>query len=235
VGAIGNHPYAMHWDGERWRRSRIAIPDTRRIELTAVSTSGRNNTWALGHRIRHDVVTFYVLRWDGADWSVAHSWDPSINGYLRSIATAGPNRVFAVGDQPPANPPPFPGATSQAYIASWNGKVWTSVTPPSSGNEDLLNSVAADRETAVAVGVTVDQQEDQAPFALRLTSGGWVVEPTRTLQAYSRLDAVATSDGESVGVGTWARDVSEAGDQPHRLIETSTTGPWQRIRTHGSP
>lgn len=201
VGRAGRFgPAAVeHWDGTAWTAVTIPHPTPAGSGLaeTLVSITARSATdiWAIG---AYSAVTgpdqSFALHYDGTTWTlVPMPADPS--GYrtyvFNSVSAAGPDDVWAVGQQ-------VSGSTPLATLtAHWNGSAWSVVPSPTPGIFPVLRGVSARATNDVlAVGYSPAQAggQDQA-VALHWDGHVWSIMPTPTVTDFSELNAVSARSG----------------------------------------
>jgi hypothetical protein len=93
-----------------------------------------------------------IEHWNGKNWSVVPTPDPTGDTNLRAVATSSPDNARAVGYTRPSTCNPMPGTIAM----HWNGKAWTIVpTPEPPAYLDAFCGVAAiSADDAWAVGTT---------------------------------------------------------------------------------
>lgn len=101
-------PAAERWNGTRWVAS--ALPGGLHGFIVAAAASAPNNVWAAGDG--------YVLRWNGAKWSVAKVW--STGDQVTSLAAISPTNVWVFGSS---------SFSGQSSLGTWhyNGHRWAPV------------------------------------------------------------------------------------------------------------
>lgn len=172
VGSYGDgtltQTLTMHWDGSQW--SIVPSPNFgANSTLSAVAINRNqpsNGVWAVGYSGPAGASQTLVMRWDGSQWSIVPSPNPSMAGsnILDGVAFAGDNDVWAVGyyDSTP---------TYRTLVEHWDGTQWSIVPSPneSTGN-NLLHAVTATGPNDVwAVGTHLQTNIN----LLRLTSIHW--------------------------------------------------------------
>ncbi len=115
-----------HWDGSLWTIVPSPNPATSAAGLLAVAAISADDVWAVGGAGSSVYLSDQTLveHWDGRQWSIIPSPNPSADGNgLRSVAAAGSDEVWAVG---------FRGrhGSSQTLIERWDGQQWTSCPVP---------------------------------------------------------------------------------------------------------
>lgn len=101
-------PAAEHWDGQRWRASRL--PASLSGFIVAADASSARNVWAVGDG--------YALHWDGSRWAVARTWS---TGQVTSVAAISPRDDWVFGSS---------GFGGESGIGAWHytGRSWTQAT-----------------------------------------------------------------------------------------------------------
>src|SRR5262249_18448936 len=116
------------WDGQRWTIANAPQPGSQRDMLFSAAAASASDVWAVGDQEGADGrFETLVEHFDGARWSVVASPDPGSAGNpLYGVAAAGPDDVWAVGQQVGA------GGPERSLVEHWNGTRWSVV--PSAGN-----------------------------------------------------------------------------------------------------
>jgi len=89
-------PYALHWNGTSW--TKMSIPQSspqggRLFDVTALSPT---QVYVVGHTNESGVPTL-VMKWDGTDWTIEDSPNPSGVRSLWDATTFGANDLLFVG------------------------------------------------------------------------------------------------------------------------------------------
>src|SRR5262249_22028737 len=89
------------WDGQRWTIANAPQPRSQRDMLFGAAAASASDVWAVGDQEGADGrFETLVEHFDGARWSVVASPDPgSAGNHLYGVAAAGPDDVWAVGQQ----------------------------------------------------------------------------------------------------------------------------------------
>ncbi len=143
VGSSGNsyRSLVLHWNGTNWSQMPAPSPDSTQNLLFGVKVLATNNVWAVGQA----GISTFILHWNGLKWSRVNS--PNLaapGGYteintLRSVAGAGANDLWAVGDT---------GAST--FALHWNGSSWSVVQTPNGPSPwNMLTGVATVNSTDV--------------------------------------------------------------------------------------
>lgn len=151
-----------HWDGTAWRvipsPNRLTTPNRNTINaLTSITAVAPDDIWAVGYTVSLDEpYQTFILRWNGHDWSIVDS--PNGAGpynALNAVAAAGPGDVWAAGGVPYG----FEGgrrpisSNSPGVLLHWDGRTWTTVTPPPAGQYGTRSGlVAVSSDDVWAVG-----------------------------------------------------------------------------------
>ena len=168
----------IHWDGQAW--SVIPSPSpggsNRNSTLYGISALAPNDVWAAGLYDTADGSHSLVLHWDGTQWSVSPTPDPTPDyGYgLYAIAAIATDNVWAVGVHGPPS-----GPTPATLTMHWDGSQWSVVPSPN-----------FDSQVNYLFGVTGTASGD-----------AWAVGWTNTQSLVLHWDGVQWSrqDSESVG------------------------------------
>jgi hypothetical protein len=141
----GHVPLVMHWNGIRWTRPTVPLPDGHG-HLTAVDAR-LGDVWAVG-------IGFggaFVIHRVSGDWefSLIPPPDGASGGLPSDIAAAAADDVWVAGHV-------YAADDFRSWAAHWNGTAWTSFLPeasPDSRSGHLRAiAIAADR-SLVAVGI----------------------------------------------------------------------------------
>src|SRR5437870_3635793 len=90
----------QHWDGNRWGIVASTNPSTSTNQFLDVAAVSANDVWAVGYYSLPSGLSPYqtlVEHWDGAQWSVVPSPNPSTSTKLRRLAVVSANDIWAVG------------------------------------------------------------------------------------------------------------------------------------------
>jgi hypothetical protein len=139
VGTAGNHSFAIHWNGERWRRvSTQALGGF--SSLRAVSAVAGNDVWAVGDNLAGSATA----HWNGSAWTLVPS--PHIGDTfegLDGVVAIASNDVWAVG---------FADDSGDffTFTIHWNGGAWSRVASEDTDPTfNILHAVDAARPDAV--------------------------------------------------------------------------------------
>lgn len=120
--------------------------------LFSVSASSATDAWAVGARFGGQALRTLTEHWDGKSWQRVKSLSPGGVGHnaeLFGVTALSPRNAWAVGYF-------SDGTLNHTLVEHWNGKAWTHVPSPSSGNApgDVLEPVSAVSPTDIwAAGV----------------------------------------------------------------------------------
>jgi hypothetical protein len=171
----------LHWDGHAW--SAVAFPAGLEGQgLTAVSTSGPRNAWAL----RSDGE---MEHWNGTAWSVQGTAAPGVD--LVGIATSGPKLAYAVG---------FMHLDHGAYrtiILRFNGISWSNAPLAAGTTRVGVFSVTMRGASAWVVGSHITANGVPLPVILHSTGGTWSAQQPPGGKAF-RLFAVSAGSAKRV-------------------------------------
>lgn len=121
--------------------------------LTSAAFAGPDALWIVGHKTSGTIAGGFqtvaaAWRWHARRWT-SFAPDPRIGGYLNSVATAGPDDVWASG---------LPGADSPGHqdgllLTRWNGTSWTiAFSCPAPSEQSVLNGVSLTQGHVFSVG-----------------------------------------------------------------------------------
>jgi hypothetical protein len=154
VGHIGSGPGTQtlieHWNGQHWTLVPSNAPGGLGT-LGGVAGTGPDNAWIVGYNQSGPGGDYesLILHWNGHQWSVVPSPNPTGQTDLWRVAATSPDDAWAVGYTNPNSGSPGTAAFH------WNGKSWTvvpSVNPPGSGLSMLADIVIISADDAWAVG-----------------------------------------------------------------------------------
>ena len=198
-----SRPVAKHWNGHGWRT--VSLPAGLSSFISGASASAPASLWA--------VSSFggYVLRWDGASWSVARRWQPG--AAPASIVAISPSDVWLFG---------VPGRGDNAGTWNYNGRLWTRAAGP---RQPILRASAVSRRdiwaiTAAPHGGLVEHWDGSA----------WKRVPTGSVLAGTQLDDVLAVSRH----GVWIVGNSPAATPAGHVVLAHWNGrKWRRIEAPG--
>ncbi len=122
VGYTSGSTLIERWDGSQW----TIVPSPNRPNqdnrLQGIVALSAADIWAVGWFVPEGGSgAFQTLteHWDGSQWTIVSSPNPSPNCGLYGVAAFAPDDVWAVGYIPLQNEPPI--------IEHWNGATWSAV------------------------------------------------------------------------------------------------------------
>ncbi len=131
--------------GSRWSIVRANAPAGSALQsVTPVSATA---VWAVGSTTdptgaKHTLAE----RWNGSQWAVVPTPDPSANDWLQSVVRVpGTQTLWAVGSA-------IAGGTTVGIAEQWTGSAWQAVPPVQPGDASSLQGVAAAPGAVWAVG-----------------------------------------------------------------------------------
>lgn len=223
---------AEGWDGKSW--SIVATPDptgATGARLSQVSCTAANACTAVGSYTREGSTATLIERWNGTEWSIQESPNPSesTNARLQGVACASSSACTAVGYY-------LTSAGSNALLAeSWNGTTWSlqAVPSPVGSTGAQLRSVsctAASACTAVGAYKTVGAT---LTLAERWNGTEWHVQTTPNSgtanNALSGVSCKAANACTAVG-GTSGGTLAEHWNGSEWVIqETPTSAPGSTL------
>jgi hypothetical protein len=236
VWAVGSQFYAvngrqrrlevltLHWDGTRWARIPVGGPAAEPLlaELYGVTAVSNEDVWAVGTSGMNDGGPISI-HWDGTRWSVVPLPASTNYQWLRAVAAAGADNVWAVGGQyatnavEPGTPPPGPTFT-YPLITHWDGSRWTTITE-TNHIRAILNAISVRTPNDIwAVG---SQGMDSQTLALHWDGLHWAAVPSPNLTPnYDSLTGVAVAGAENV----WAVGYTAGSDGTLRLWYSAECG-----------
>ncbi len=113
------------WDGTSWQIVANPSPDS----LGGVAALSATNVWAVGSHgsvssNQEMVVKTVILHWNGTQWSIVSSPNPTASNTLHSVAALAADDVWAAGEMVTGS------QTSQPLIERWDGTAWQVITSP---------------------------------------------------------------------------------------------------------
>ena len=141
MGGTGSSTLLEHWDGSQWSVVPSPIPAPQgtvafRLGLAAVACRSSSDCWAVGNIAVDNKYKTLIEHWDGLQWSIAASPDPS-GSSLEAVACTGSSDCWAVGAKTLKSFDYVP------LVENWNGSHWSIVSSPSTPpGESGLTSIA---------------------------------------------------------------------------------------------
>ncbi len=189
-----HRPVALHWDGTRWRSTKVPRPGGQSTQLLGVDAIGPDDVWAVGVYNVDVHPTTLIEHWDGTDWRIADSSTCQPLGGLSGVSFLSPSDGWAVGD---------------ASTCHWDGRSWNLVPSPQPsayGAIDLpLHSVSGTSSDDVwAVGYFLYYEGEQGykyvSLAEHWDGTSWQVADTN-LSGWILDSVTAVSSGDVWAVG----------------------------------
>jgi hypothetical protein len=219
-----SQPVMLHWDGTRFRRDRLRVPNA---DLRSVSATGPADVWAVGWN--NETGGTIALHWDGKNWRrVATPNDPrSKNNQFEDVVAINRNDVWAVG---------FVYAALEggnwALTEHWDGRHWRIVRTPARGYAHAQGVDGSSGRTVWAAGFEWPRtRRGVAPFAWHWQTNRWVVTRLpRSRYLSARLSDIAvTSRGSwAVGATDTAPDRGESGREGPYTVRQAP-GRWRVV------
>ena len=187
---------AMVWDGTAW--TIVSSPNEgdqySGNKLNSVSCVSASSCVAVGATANPGFNPL-VMSWDGSSFSVVPGLNAGEEGYkrLNSVSCVSASSCVAVGSD-----------SDSASVMSWDGTAWSSVTSPTTGNEDELKSVSCvSASSCAAVG---QSRSGPGPATTLVTSwdgSEWkiVTSPNPGSEANFLTSVECVSGTECVAVG----------------------------------
>jgi len=190
------------WDGNAW--TIVASPDgsTRENYLTAVSSTGPNDAWAVGYyNTPNGLYLPLTEHWDGTSWQVVPS--PGLSSSLTAltaVSSLSPTDIWAVGT--------YYGPGAQLTLAQhWDGISWQIFGTPNPAGYDFgaINAFSG-VATVPGVGVWASgyyQVTQPATQSQTLTAFYCpVAKPTPTPTATATITPTATATPTTTPIAT---------------------------------
>ena len=229
------------WDGTAWHL--LANPTgtngfSPADSLNGVAAVSSTDVWVVGRRLGpaqpgsaspQYVSTTLILHWNGTQWSIVPSVNPSASSnMLNSVAASAANDVWAVGEYVNASNAQLP------LIEHWDGAAWhVAATPDLLGvTKSTLSAVARIPGTQQLLAVGSTQKSGGSPEHLlieRWNGAAWQVVAGPTLPngalGGSLVGVVALSATSAWAVGGY----SGSGGTPRALIAHWDGATWKLV------
>jgi hypothetical protein len=181
---------ARHWNGDRWKTTRLPEPLATSGRLHAAGASSAGNVWAFGTSGANE----YALRWDGERWATSQIWQREGSGTVKGAIALSPSDVWAFGGD--INP--------YDDMGTWHfdGDNWTRAETDFS-----LTSGSALAPTDIwAVGGQQQSDGTARPVVARWQGEQWTEVPTPEIPhewayppVFTAVHAISPSDVWAVG------------------------------------
>jgi hypothetical protein len=226
---------AEHWDGTNWTAFPAPSPGSTQCApewqntLNGVAEVSTSDVWAVGFicGANEDGVTL-VEHWDGTEWSLVSSPNPSSYSYLYAVAAVSANNIWAVGQN-------YGSGEPSTLVEHWDGTVWSIVSSPNpAGRSAYLGGVSAVSGTDIwAVGYS---GSSSAPYLIPLiehydgTSWSIVSSPYVPSSRFNQLNGVTAISAKDV----WAvgyQNENANGQDVQGLIEHWNGTKWSLVKS----
>ncbi|HWD71380.1 MAG TPA: alkaline phosphatase family protein [Actinomycetota bacterium] len=189
------------WDGTGWNIMSAPQPGSMRNLLYGAAAVSTSDVWAVGDQQASD-GTFGTLveHWDGHTRSVVPSPNPGSSGnHLYGVAAAGPDDVWAVGQQLGATSP------DQPLAEHWDGHAWSVVaTPALPAGTNALYSVGAGPAGVFAAGESDDDVTGAHPLVEQFKGGsGNLVSLPPAGSTWTNLWGITVAGNDVWAAGTF--------------------------------
>jgi hypothetical protein len=214
------------WDGKRW--SIVPSPNSpgqTAVALNAVACPAASSCLAVGKYATSTWARTLVERWEGGDWSIVPSPNPSGSHHvtaLTSVACPASTACYAVGSDM------VPGVATATFIDRWNGAGWSTMPADSVPAGGLLIAVAcSSTDQCDAVGYRTVRDHPNETLIERWDGTRWSVmaSPSRTgIATWGVLVAVAcptSANCHAVGIGSPGRPFAEHWSGGHWVIASA--------------
>lgn len=131
----GSDTLIEHWDGSQWSAIPSPSPGPNTSTLYAVSAVTHTDAWSVGYYSPPAGGTYTLIEhWDGSQWSVIPSPNPSsVGNLLFGVSAVSSSDAWAVGIQ-----------AGYTLIEHWDGSQWSVIPSPNPGQSaDYLYGVSA--------------------------------------------------------------------------------------------
>jgi hypothetical protein len=137
-GTFRLRPFAERFDGRTWRQ--VAIPVRPGDGAFTVSAVSARDMWALTGTVTPGSGIYAkprVLHWNGRSWRPVTIQPRRPNGgTMTTILGVGPDNVWVGGSRQQ------PKGGSDELVQHWNGKTWTTVSPPAAATDQDFYSTS---------------------------------------------------------------------------------------------
>lgn len=188
-------PLVEHWNGRRWRRAALPARVTRYFSDTDVwntfGASGPGNLWAF-------TLNSTYLHLDGTRWTAGKlprsgAVDiEAVEVFSRRDVWAFGGRIIGSGYSPKVLP----------YAARFNGRTWTAVRVPGTGDIDAVSAVSGHDIYAVTGLLSSGVGRGGRPRVLHWTGTAWhALRPQPRISRSAVLYTVLAGPGPGVWIG----------------------------------
>jgi hypothetical protein len=188
-------PLVEHWNGRRWRRAALPARVTRYFSDTALWTTfgaaGPGDLWAF-------TLNGHYLRLDGTRWTAGalpggHAADiEAVEVFSRQDVWAFGGRIIGSGYSPKVRP----------YAARFNGRTWTAVAVPGTGDINAVSAVSGRDIYAVTGLLSSSLGRIGRPLVLHWTGTAWrVLRPQPRIARGATLYTVLAGPGPGLWIG----------------------------------
>lgn len=219
-GAVGQ-PVAFRWSEDRWRQAEVpSVSEKVTSGLHDVAVTGARDAWAVGSiRAR----TPFAVRWDGTAWLdvPTEGLAEGAEAEWLGVAATRVGGVLAVGKI-------LDGLAYRTLVGRLDGGRLVAEPGPNVGEgNNVFADVDLRRDTAWAVGWTVDGTGVYRTLAARYAAGAWIVEPTPDPGAGDDLlTTVAVVDADTAWAVGWSRDPE---GEPTPLVLRWDGAVWREV------
>ena len=195
-----------HWDGRAWTKVTPPAPaGAAGVSLRSLTTNG-TDVWALASASIGSNFVFYLLRFDGTQWSITpRITEPTNHFWLTgSVSTTGPTNAWVAVTDEDQN------AETSALALHWDGSVWREVPMPTSGVAQTLTGIATRSATdAWAVGTSTGSDNAYRPAVYHYDGRTWARAAFPITSPYSAASDVAYVPGSAT---IWVGGGDNSGD-----------------------
>ncbi|MFZ0799121.1 MAG: hypothetical protein WCA13_11475 [Terriglobales bacterium] len=231
---------AEHWNGTSWTIVPTPSPGVTQCaslwqnNLNGVAAVSTNDVWVVGFicgagQPGNNPFLTLTEHWDGSQWSVVTSPNPSNYSSLYGVAALSTNNVWAVGQNYGASEP-------ETLVEHWDGTSWSVIPSPNpSGRTAYLDAVAAVSPTNIwAVGYSGSccPSPNLTPLIEHYDGNTWniVSSPFNANSPFNQLNAVMAVAADNIWAVGYQNEDSK-GQSGQALIEHWNGAAWSLVNS----
>jgi hypothetical protein len=200
---------------------------TDKIALSNITAVASNDVWAVGSRVDEGKQTEETLlqHWDGQQWTVVASPNPSRHNFLRTIAAVAPDDVWTAGSYLDTN------ETDRTLILHWDGTSWHQIRSPnlSSGNNVIMGLATVSASDAWAVGINYPPDSGARTLILHWDGSQWASVPSANVPDVNNYLGAVTALGPNDVWAVGSTRQFEANGTTASLAEHWDGQAWQIV------
>ncbi|MDQ3931203.1 MAG: S-layer homology domain-containing protein, partial [Chloroflexota bacterium] len=145
--------------------------------LSDIAVASADDIWALGSFSEQNVEHAYILHWDGAAWTIAHTTGYPYGSALPGITIVAPDDVWAVGKKGLDSP-----ENSTPLALHWDGTSWSEVPVPQVPGGGLNGVDGSGSDDIWAVG---SKPGDETTLFMHWNGSSWTQFPSSLIESSS--------------------------------------------------